>query len=127
MSRKPSRPTSEQLSGMSAEEKRVLLATLLASENRDDHAAASNPEPSELADAETEYHEDSSTSSSRSNEPAGAKRFPLSPAQERLWFLDQLQPGMTAYIIPAAIRLEGTIRPSLLRQCLHESLSGMRF
>ena len=120
MSRKPSRPTSEQLSGMSAEEKRVLLATLLASENRDDHAAASNPEPSELADAETEYHEDSSTSSSRSNEPAGAKRFPLSPAQERLWFLDQLQPGMTAYIIPAAIRLEGTIRPSLLRQCLHE-------
>ena len=120
MSRKSSRPTSEQLSGMSAEEKRVLLATLLASQDRDDHAAAWNPEPRMLTDAETENHEDSSTSSSCPKEPAGAKRFPLSPAQERLWFLDQLQPGMTAYIIPAAIRLEGTIRPSLLRQCLHE-------
>jgi amino acid adenylation domain-containing protein/non-ribosomal peptide synthase protein (TIGR01720 family) len=33
----------------------------------------------------------------------------LSFAEERLWFLDQLQPGNPSYIIPGAVRLEGRL------------------
>lgn len=48
-----------------------------------------------------------------------ANSFPLSYAQRRLWFLYQLEPGSTAYHIPAAIRLKGHLN----RQALKESLT----
>ncbi len=35
--------------------------------------------------------------------------LPLSFAQERLWFLDQLQPGLAVYILPAAVHLGGAL------------------
>ncbi|MEE8524350.1 MAG: condensation domain-containing protein, partial [Thermoanaerobaculia bacterium] len=45
---------------------------------------------------------------------------PLSFAQQRLWFLDQLEPGSTAYSMPFAFELSGTLEPAALRRSLDE-------
>ncbi|HEY9134888.1 MAG TPA: amino acid adenylation domain-containing protein, partial [Pseudomonadales bacterium] len=37
------------------------------------------------------------------------KPLPLSFAQQRLWFIDQMNPGNTAYNIPVALRLKGKL------------------
>ncbi|AKJ04229.1 non-ribosomal peptide synthase protein (TIGR01720 family)/amino acid adenylation domain-containing protein [Archangium gephyra] len=45
---------------------------------------------------------------------------PLSFAQQRLWFLEQFQPGNTAYNIPVALRLEGPLDTAALERALEE-------
>src|SRR2546430_9882684 len=46
--------------------------------------------------------------------------IPLSFAQQRLWFLAQLEPGSTAYNISAALRLDGELDIAVLEQSLSE-------
>ena len=46
--------------------------------------------------------------------------LPLSFAQQRLWFLDRLQPGSAAYNIPYALRLEGRLDVAALERSLEE-------
>ncbi len=46
--------------------------------------------------------------------------LPLSFAQQRLWFLDQLEPGSSAYNMPFAIRLKGELQVAALEQSLEE-------
>lgn len=54
--------------------------------------------------------------------------LPLSFAQERLWFLDRLEPGSAAYNIPLVFRIDGALDPDAMRMALaqviarHESL-----
>ncbi|TKT78136.1 non-ribosomal peptide synthetase [Aquamicrobium sp. LC103] len=81
------------LTSLSAEEKRALLARMLQR---------------------------------KQNRPA--RSFPLSFAQERLWFVDHLRPGTSLYSVPVAIRLRGVLDVDRLAACLealverHESL-----
>lgn len=48
------------------------------------------------------------------------KCFPLSFAQEQLWFLDQLVPGGHLYNIPAAVRLTGPLDAAAFERSLDE-------
>ena len=45
---------------------------------------------------------------------------PLSFSQQRLWFLDQLDPQNAAYNIPAAVRLQGSLNLPALERSLNE-------
>src|SRR2546429_8427072 len=45
---------------------------------------------------------------------------PLSFAQQRLWFIDQLEPQSALYNIPLALRLTGTVHLSALQQAFNE-------
>ncbi|QNH11978.1 non-ribosomal peptide synthetase [Xanthomonas sp. SI] len=47
-----------------------------------------------------------------------AGRLPLSSAQERLWFLAQLEPESTAYHVPLGLRLRGELDRAALRMAL---------
>lgn len=52
-------------------------------------------------------------------QPRKGNPFPLSFAQERLWFLDQLVPGSSAYNLFYALRLSGFLNIDSLRQALN--------
>jgi len=57
-----------------------------------------------------------------------ASVLPASDAQQQLWLSEQLQPGLSAYLIPMVVRLEGEVDVTALRDALvactarHEAL-----
>src|SRR5205823_3030526 len=56
------------------------------------------------------------------------ERLPLSFAQERIWFFDQLEPGSATYNLPRAVTLRGEVDIDQLEEALcrivarHETL-----
>ena len=48
------------------------------------------------------------------------RELPLSFAQQRLWFLDQLEPGNPFYNISRSVRLKGSLNVAALEQSLNE-------
>ncbi|ODN72165.1 non-ribosomal peptide synthetase [Methylobrevis pamukkalensis] len=89
--------TTTDISALTAEEKRALLARLLAE-------------------------------TPKTGASARPRSFPLSFAQERLWFVDRLEPESRVYTIPMAMRLKGRLDAARLARGLdavvarHESL-----
>jgi amino acid adenylation domain-containing protein len=61
-------------------------------------------------------------------DPPEVFAFPVSSGQQRLWFLDHLQPGVPLYNIPIAVCLKGPLDAVILEQavnhiiCRHEVL-----
>ena len=50
--------------------------------------------------------------------------FPLSYAQQRLWFLDQVFPANSFYNIPLAVRVSGSFGLPLFKRSLEEAAAG---
>lgn len=51
-------------------------------------------------------------------EPRAAEGLPLSAAQERMWLLDQLDPGTPAYVYATALRLRGVLAVHAIEQAI---------
>ena len=50
----------------------------------------------------------------------GENTLPLSFAQQRLWFIDQLEPGRATYNMATPLRLTGPLKIAALERCLNE-------
>jgi hypothetical protein len=48
--------------------------------------------------------------------------YELSYTQQRMWWIDQVESGSAAYIIPVAVRFRGAFQPALLERSLNECL-----
>jgi len=46
--------------------------------------------------------------------------FPASSGQQRLWFLEQFQPGSPLYNVPLAVRMQGPLEAALLEQAVNQ-------
>ena len=52
-------------------------------------------------------------------QPREQEGYPLSFAQQRLWFLEQLEPGTAMYNIPLAVRLQGRVDVAVLERSIN--------
>ncbi|HEX8359679.1 MAG TPA: condensation domain-containing protein, partial [Longimicrobium sp.] len=53
-------------------------------------------------------------------QPRDTDTFPVSFTQQRLWFLDRMEPGNPFYNIPSAFRLTGALQADALERSLNE-------
>ena len=85
------------------------------------------PTIQELAKAISAEHQTPQTRRFPSIAPASRDGdLPLSFAQQRLWFIDQLEPGSSAYNVPGAWRLSGPLDLVALERSVNENRSTTR-
>ncbi|MEM9292779.1 MAG: amino acid adenylation domain-containing protein [Acidobacteriota bacterium] len=125
----------ERLAKLSPEQRRKLLEKLAAREGggaqttppsagEESKAAASSAEAQEAGtpgaaaqDAvaqEAVAPETAAATTIIPRAPRDGSPLPVSFAQQRLWFLDQMQPGNPFYNVPSALRFQGRLRPAAL-------------
>lgn len=78
--------------------------------------------PAKLALLELKFKKNKPDSRPNSKTKAGQRQKyePLSFSQERLWFLEQMEPDSCIYNLPAILPLRGPINPSLVEQSLRQ-------
>lgn len=54
------------------------------------------------------------------------EELPLSYAQQRLWFLDQLEPNSSFYNVPLALHLAGDLQADILEKVYKKLFSVMK-
>ncbi len=80
-----------------------------------------SPTVQELAAAvESALRQESAVSAPAIERAPREQGLPLSYAQQRLWFIDQLEPNSALYNIPAAVRLKGELNLTALGQTFSE-------
>jgi len=88
------------------------------------HSLFSNPTVSGLAECiEAALREGSLIADLPLLPTARDGKIPLSFAQARLWFLDQLESGSAFYNIPTAVRLSGLLHVAALEQSFNDIIS----
>ena len=83
-------------------EQRELLSLLLEEQTLDHDSVTIFPQKRSQSEDGTEW------------------RMPLSFAQQRLWFLDQLEPESSLYNLLTIVRLTGQLNIPVLKQCIEE-------
>ncbi len=103
-------------------EKRKLLELLLQKQAAQAAQAAPTPaaEPAAAEPAAAAAAEPVPAASDAIPRQAESATAPLSFGQQRLWLVDQVQPGSPFYNIPAAMRLRGNLDVAVLRHSLQE-------
>jgi len=80
-----------------------------------------HPTVAELARKVEELMQDPGSEDTPSIQKVPRDHFmPLSYAQQRLWFIDQMQPGQSTYNVPAAVRVQGIIDVGALERAFSE-------
>ena len=74
----------------------------------------------ELLLAEKQRNKDAPIPQTIQRRTENSNALPLSFAQQRLWFLDQLEPGNPAYNLSFARRMKGKLNEEALQQSLDE-------
>src|SRR5262245_516042 len=105
-----------------------LLATRLVSQLREAFSVElavrevfEHPRVEELARVvEAAMRRDQGTMAPTISKAERSGALPLSFAQRRLWFLDQMEPGNAAYNLPSALRLSGELEIALLKRTFNE-------
>ncbi|HEX5750369.1 MAG TPA: amino acid adenylation domain-containing protein, partial [Archangium sp.] len=87
-----------------------------------DRLASLPPEKRELLLRQLRQKQAGNVKTGIPRRPRDTDLHPLSFAQQRLWLLDQLQPGSAFYNIPTAIRLSGALDVATLGRCFNELL-----
>jgi len=88
-----------------------------------DRLSKLSPEKLELLRKKLEKDGQKSPPKKRISKRANQSEFPMSSSQQRLWFLNQLEPDSPFYNIPSAIRLKGELSHSLLEKSINDVIN----